>query len=195
MTRLRQGFPLRQGFGGQAVGQGQAVAAILAVFAVLLVVCLPQAAAQENAADPPAKEEVPVGGGDAKKDDGKGQGKKLTVFELVGKILKVKVTVKLPKKHAAAAEDIASKVESAIKDCAVQEIRGNEKYLVNDDKLYRAKGTLSVKLDAGVFKKVAASVSGKSPIMKTCMGSLKGLETGHGELGGGLTVIVETGLK
>jgi hypothetical protein len=168
-------------------------ARVLAVLAVLFVLCPAPAAAQENA-EPPAKEEVPVGAGDAKKDEGKGPAKKLTVFELVGKMLKVKVAVKLPKKQAAAAADIASKVESAIKDCAVSEIRANEKYLVNDDKLYRARGTLAVKLDAGVFKKASASVSGKSPIMKTCMGSLKGLETGYGDLSGGLTVIVETGL-
>ena len=164
---------------------------VLVVLAVLLVLCPIFAAAQET----PAKEEVPVDPEGTPKDDGKAQGKKLTVFELVGKILKVKVSVKLPKKQAAAAEDIAGKVESAIKDCAVAEIRANEKYLAADDKLYRAKGTLSAKVEAGVFKKVSASVSGKSPIMKKCMGSLSGLETGYGELSGALSVIVETGLK
>ena len=143
---------------------------------------------------PPAKEETPIGAPGAKKDD-KGPAKKLTVFELVGKLLKIKVVVKGPKVKPDVAADIAGKIEGALKDCAVKEIQGNAKYLVNDDKLYRAKIAVTTKLEAGVCKKVKASVSGKSPIMKTCVGTLEGLETGYGEMSQQITASIDTGLK
>lgn len=156
-----------------------------------LVLCPIAAVAQP--ADP-EKDEVPVGGPAKGKDD-KGPAKKLTVFELVGKLLKIKVAVKGPKVKPEIAADIAGKIEGALKDCAVKEIQGNAKYLVNDDKMYRARTTLSVKLEAGVFKKVKAAVAGKSPIIKACTAQFDGLETGYGELNQQITATIETSLK
>ena len=171
---------------------GPKTAAALIAVAFLAVVA--GAAFAQPEEQTPAKEETPVGGPVTKGKDDKPQ-KKLTVYELVGKLLKIKVAVKGPKVKPDVAADIAGKVEGALKDCVVKEIKANEKYLVNDDKLYRSKTALSVKLDAGVFKKVKAAVSGKSPIMKACMGSLDGLETGFGDMNQQITASVETGLK
>lgn len=142
----------------------------------------------------PEKEETPVGGTGKAKDD-KGPAKKLTVFELVGKLLKIKVAVKGPKVKPEIAAEIAGKIEGALKDCAVKEIQGNPKYLVNDDKMYRARTTLSAKLEAGVFRKVKAAVAGKSPIVKSCAGQFDGLETGYGEMNQQITATIETALK
>lgn len=141
------------------------------------------------------KEEVPVEGGAAGKADGP-EAKRPGVFELVNRMLEVKVTVKGKKMVPEISADIASKVEGALKDCFVQQIRSNEKYRVRDDKIYRSRYSLSVKLDRGLFKSVSVdSSAGSSPVVKACIKPLTGLETGYGDYSGNITIAVETRLR
>jgi hypothetical protein len=159
-----------------------------AVLVIGLVLCGAAAAQIE-------KDEVPVEGGAADKA-GSQEAKRPGVFELVNRMLEVRVNVKGKKMSPEVSADIASKVEGALKDCFVQQIKANEKYRVRDDKLYKARYSLSVKMDRGLFKGVSVdSSSGSSPVMKACVKPLIGLETGYGDQAGNISITIDTRLK
>jgi hypothetical protein len=122
--------------------------------------------------------------------------KKPGVFELVSKLLEIKIQIKGKKISREQADDISGKVDGALRDCFVQQIKANEKYRVRDDRLYRSKYALGVRMEQGLFKKVAVtSSSGTSPIVKACIKPLTGFETGYGELTGQAAVEIETRLR
>jgi hypothetical protein len=142
--------------------------------AALILVVLSTAAAAENPPD----------------------NKRPGVFELVNKMLEVEVTVRGKKLPKETADDMAAKVDGALRDCFVRQIQANEKYRVRDDKIYKSRYVLSVKAEKGLFQKVSVdSSSGSSPVMKACVKSVQGLETGYGDCSGMLAVTINTRLK
>ncbi|MFA6033269.1 MAG: hypothetical protein WC889_10255 [Myxococcota bacterium] len=156
---------------------------------VALLLLAGAAAAQQE------KEEVQVEGV-AKAGDAAAEAKKPGVFELVNRMLEVKVDVRAKNLTREISEDMAGKVEGALKDCFVQQIKGNEKYRVKDDRLYRSRYVLGVKVDKGLFKKVSVdSSTGASPVVRVCIKPLSGLETGYGDYTGSATVTIDTRLR
>ena len=141
------------------------------------------------------KEEVRVEVAPKAKDSA-AEAKKPGVYELVNRMLEVKVEVKAKNLSGEISEDMAGKVAGALKDCLVQQIKGNEKYRVRDDRLYRSRYVLGVKIEGGLFRKVSVdSSTGASPVIKVCIKPLTGLETGAGEYTGSAVVTIDTRLR
>ncbi|MCX7944369.1 MAG: hypothetical protein N2746_07680 [Deltaproteobacteria bacterium] len=126
------------------------------------------------------KEEVRLDekGIESKKD--KRKNKKISVFEIINKLLRLDVEVKGRKLTRDQKDDLAKKVEGSVKDCVSKILIEREEYQRRDKKLFNSDWIVKIKMTHGTFEEIKVLKSKtKSPFMHECISSLKEFETGY----------------
>lgn len=121
--------------------------------------------------------------------------KKVSVFEIVNKLLKVDVTTEGKRFSKEQKAEISGKIESSIKDCIAKVLVEKEEFQKRDKKLFDADSVLKVKVVGGTFENIKVqNLKTKSPFMKECINSLKEFETGY-NINSELVIRVKTRIK
>lgn len=161
------------------------------LFIIIFIVFSSGLMAQEEG----VKEEVKVEGKEQNEKKKDGKEKKVSVFEIVNKLLTVNVKVEGKKFSKEQRAEISGKIESNIKDCVAKVLMEHEEFQKRDKKLYNSDSVLKIKVVNGTFDNVKIMKSAtKSPFIKDCLNSLKEFETGY-NINSELTVKVKTNIK
>jgi hypothetical protein len=171
------------------------VEVVMRNFAILLMIFLITFSSKLMAQEEGVKEEVKGEGKsqDEKKKDGRE--KKISVFEIVNKLLLVNVKVEGKKFSKEQRAEISGKIESNIKDCVAKVLIEHEEFQKKDKKLFNSDSVLKIKVVNGTFDNVKIVKSAtRSPFIKNCLNSLKEFETGY-NINSELTVKAKTNIK
>ncbi len=124
-----------------------------------------------------------------------GKDKKVSVFEIVNKLLVVEVKTEGKKFTKEQKAETSGKIESNIKDCVAKVLMAKEEYQKKDKKLFDSDSVVRIKVTGGTFESIKIQKSKtKSPFMKECISSLREFETGY-NVNTELTVKVKTRIK
>jgi len=119
---------------------------------------------------------------DNKKTEQKGEGKqkKVSVFEIVNKLLAIDVKTEGRRLNREQRAEISGKIEGSMKDCIAKVLMEHEEFQKRDKKLFDSDYVIKVKMEGGVFKKIKILKSKtKSPFMKECINALIDFESGY----------------
>lgn len=125
------------------------------------------------------KEEVKLEGSATEKKV-QGKDKKVSVFEIVNRLLVVEVRVEGKRLNKKERAEMAGRIESSIKDCIANALMQKEEYQKRDNRLFDSDSHLKVRVKDGTFVNIKILESKtKSPFIKECLSSLKDFEVGY----------------
>ena len=126
------------------------------------------------------KEETRLENNKKTEQKGEGKQKKVSVFEIVNKLLSIDVRAEGKRLSREQRADISGKIDSSIKDCVAKVLMEHEEFQKRDKKLFESDYVIKIKMEGGVFKNIKIVKSKtKSPFMKECINALGDFESGY----------------